>query len=120
MRTDAEVKRWAWERRPGEREPVPHVGEHVLFRPEDWAEPVPAVVTAVQDMRRHNDGHGGGDPDPHVWDEYGLPRPDPWPWVTMRIGDDPHSGREVKSKEARARGSAGWLRPGSRWHDRKD
>lgn len=112
--TGAESKRWAWHRQPDEREDPPQPGDVVLFRTEEWASPVPAVVTEVQNMIRHNDGHGGSHPDPHVWDENGLLRPDPWPWVTLRLGDD-GTGREVRSKEARVRGSAGWLRPGSRW-----
>jgi hypothetical protein len=117
-RTPEEVERWAWEREPEEREDHPRPGEHVLVRTEEWAEPVPAVVIEVQDIVRPNDGHGSHyAPDPNVWHPVtGDLHPDPWPWVTVRLGHDPGSGREMKVKEARVRGSAGWLRPGSRWH----
>lgn len=117
--TAAEIRRWCWHREAHEREPAPVIGERVLFRYYDWQPPVPATVTGVQDMTGvPNDGWGGTDPDPHVWDVLpgttvlaGGLRPDPWPWVEMATGD----GTAVKCKEARVRGGAGWLRPGSRW-----
>jgi len=106
------------------------VGEYVLFRPRDWQAPVPAVVAEVQDITRVNDGHGAygrqhdkedGRVDPHVWrwdenQQSWVLRDDPWPWVIVELED----GRQLKSKEARVRGSAGWLRPGSRFAPRED
>src|SRR5258707_972417 len=113
--TGEEIRRWAWQRSPAEREPLPQVGEHVLFRESHWDVPVPAVITAGADMPRPNDGHGTAGPgDSNVWDENGNLHPDPWPWVTLRLGVD-GAGPERKSKESRVRGAPGWLRPGSRW-----
>jgi hypothetical protein len=89
----------------------------------------------------HWNRHGGleetrgpGLPDPGVWrwDEnercYALAG-DPWPWVQVRevilgargrvLRDDdgePLLGQPRWCKEARVRGSAGWLRKGSRAH----
>lgn len=149
-----EVRRWAHERRPHEREAVPVPGERLLLREADFGEPVPAVVAAVQDLTVPGDHwaqHGGlvatrgpGQPDPTVWaQEYQrdaagnliydadgdpvptgrwLPHHDPWPWVHVQVitgtGDD---GEPVLApprwcKEARVRGSGGWLRHGSRAH----
>jgi hypothetical protein len=116
-RTPDEVRRWAHQRREGEREPLPHVGERVLFRPGDWEPAVPAVVVAVQDLTppQASDAYGPGG-DANVWlphPETGqlVVRPDPWPRVTLRTDD----GREFLCREARVRGAPGWLRPGSRF-----
>lgn len=132
--TDAEIKRWAHKRRPHEREAVPAIGERLLLREADFGETVPCAVFAVQEMgaagshwRQHGDrvaAEGPGVPDPTVWvpGEHGWEwHPDPWPWVHVQVittGDD---GREILSaprwcKEARVRGSAGWMREGSRAH----
>jgi hypothetical protein len=135
--TPQEVRRWAHERRPHEREAPPAAGERLLFRERDFGPAVPAVVTAVQDLitaADHWTQHGGllrergpGMPDPTVWawDEAAARHRlhhDPWPWVHVAVitgaGDD---GQELLApprwcKEARVRGSAGWLREGSRAH----
>jgi hypothetical protein len=131
--TPQEIKRWAFERRPHEREAAPEVGERLLVREALFAAPRPAVVAAVQDMssphdhwHRHGDlerDRGPGMPDPNVWrhDErqgYVL-LDDPWPWVQARVilgpGEDDLAAPRW-CREARVRGSAGWLREGSRAH----
>jgi hypothetical protein len=134
--TPQEVKRWAHERQPREREAVPDVGERVLLREADFADPVPAIVAAVQDLttpgdhwRQHGqqvDQLGPGVPDPSVWSHDPAPgwrlHDDPWPWVHVQVitgtGDDgePLLAPPRWCKEARVRGSAGWLREGSRAH----
>ena len=136
--TKAEVDRWAHERRPHEREAVPEIGEHLLFRETNFAEPVPAIVHDVQDMtgtphnhwNRHGDlerAQGPGEPDVNVWqwDEarqgWRL-KDDPWPWVHVQkiLGTDENGDLVLAPpqwcREARVRGSCGWLRPGSRAH----
>jgi hypothetical protein len=135
--TAQEIRRWASQRRPHEREPVPVIGERLLLREEEFGAAVPAVAVAVQDLvtpashwRQHGgevDRRGPGVPDPTVWTwdearrEHRL-HDDPWPWVQVRViaGTD-DAGDEVLAaprwcKEARVRGSAGWLREGSRAH----
>jgi len=141
--TQAEIDRWAYRRQPGEREKIPAPGEQLLFRAEEFAEPVPAVVTAVMDLssphdhwNRHGDlerARGPGLPDVHVWSwdedrrEHVL-LDDPWPWVQVSPVVTDSRGRAVKEngkpvlapprwcREARVRGSRGWLRRGSRAH----
>ena len=136
--TPGEIERWAHRRRPHEREAVPAAGERLLFRERDFGEPVPAVVHAVQDMTSAADDHwaqaggqrGTRQPDPNVWEPEldGWNRPtgrhrlkdDPWPWVAIQLVRDGPDGEELAAprwcKEARVRGSAGWLREGSRAH----
>lgn len=140
--TQAEIDRWAHNRRPHEREAVPQPGERVLLREEDFGPAVPAVVVAVQDMSSPHDHwnrHGGtehlrgpGQPDQNVWEPAAdgwRMKDDPWPWVHVRVirtgedGSDLHDddGNLVLAaprwcREARVRGSAGWLREGSRAH----
>ena len=96
------------------------------------AEPVPAVVAAVQDMTApgsHWRQHGGraaaegpGVPDPAVWVHDAARgwrlHDDPWPWVQVRkvTGQGDVLGDPRWCREARVRGSAGWLREGSRAH----
>lgn len=135
--TPQEIRRWAHERLPREREPAPERGERLLLREADFGEAVPAVAVAVQDLttpgdhwHQHGDlvrTRGPGVPDPTVWvyDEtagrYRLHR-DPWPWVRVRkILGTAADGTEILDaprwcREARVRGSAGWMRPGSRAH----
>ena len=135
--TPQEVRRWAHERQPHERETAPEPGERLLFREAEHGEAVPAIVAAVQDMTAPGDHwrqHGGlaerlgaGLPDPTVWafdEASGRHRlhDDPWPWVQVQVitgtGDDgePLLAPPRWCKEARVRGSAGWLREGSRAH----
>lgn len=143
--TPGEIDRWAHNRRPHEREKIPHRGERVLFRETDFGPPVPAVVADVQDMtgtpHNHWNRHGGreqergpGEPDVNVWrwdenERAWLLKDDPWPWVHLQVvvlGEDGSprlngDGEEILQdprwcREARVRGSAGWLREGSRAH----
>lgn len=83
--------------------------------------------------------YGPGEPDPNVWepdlDETGRMtgrwhlKEDPWPWVHIQVIRQDEDGTvmlDEKGKyvldaprwcrEARVRGSAGWLREGSRAH----
>lgn len=143
--TKEEIDRWAWQRRPHERENVPEQGEQVLFREQDFGPVVPAVVHDVMNMsgppHDHWNRHGGlerergpGIPDPHVWHwddaERGyLLNDDPWPWVHVRVIRLDDHGRPLRDddgnmilgeprwcREARVRGSCGWLREGTRAH----
>lgn len=133
-RSPREVRRWARERRPAEREAPPLAGERLLFRQSEFGPVIPVITMAVQDLARPGDHwrqhgdlerfHGPGEPDPSVWEwdeaegRYRL-HPDPWPWVQVQeAGAD---GRPLPSpprwcREARVRGSAGWMREGSRAH----
>ena len=128
-RTPEEIERWAHQRLPHERETVPVPGERLLFRQHDFGETVLAEVVAVQDMSSPNDHWGStAQPDPNVWEADGSLKQDPWPWVRVlpvRLGADgneiPHDERSAIlaarwCKESRVRGSAGWLREGSRSH----
>ena len=124
--TDLEVERWARRRLQDERESIPEPGERVLFRAVQFGDVGPALVDLVQDTEEPGDHWGSTRiPDVNVWrvNEHGrhVLTDDPWPWVRVspvQIADD---GSEVLTpprwcKEARVRGSAGWLRAGSRAH----
>jgi hypothetical protein len=135
--TRAEIDRWTEQRRPHEREEIPAIGERLLLREVNFGEEKPAIVVAVQDMSSPHDHwnrHGGlehlrgaGIPDVNVWrwdetrGEHVL-HPDPWPWVQVQVitGEDGDGNPVLAAprwcREARVRGSAGWLRPGSRAH----
>jgi hypothetical protein len=134
-----EIRRWAHRRRPHEREAVPQPGERLLFREREFGEAAPAVVADVQDMDTPGDhwtppgglpGHQGP-PDLNVWepelDGRGQPsgryrlKEDPWPWVAVQPVITAQDGTETLgvprwTKESRVRGSAGWLRAGTRAH----
>lgn len=137
-----EVDRWAHNRRPHEREPIPEKGDRVLFRDHDFGAAVPAIVADVQDItgtphnhwNRHGNAEhllGPGQPDVNVWEPEitagGLItgrwvlKPDPWPWVQVQLIRVDENGGETPGelrwcREARVRGSAGWMREGSRAH----
>lgn len=143
--TKEEIDRWAWERRLHEREAVPERGERVLFREQDFGPVVPAIVHDVMDMAGppHNHWHrhgaleqerGPGIPDVHVW-RWDADRrrhvllEDAWPWVQVQVIKLDEQGRARRDedgnmilamprwcREARVRGSCGWLREGSRAH----
>jgi hypothetical protein len=122
-----------------ERPPLPAVGERVWYRAHEWErDPAglhvpPELVTVVAvepdddpDSRDYIDGVGWVR-DPNLWhlvrDTLGHPRTnpdgglryapvaDPWPWLDLQLPDDEHGrpGRVVRAREARLRGSAGWL-----------
>lgn len=118
----------AWQRlRPVEhRVPLPRPGQRVLVRLERFADPVPGVVQSVPDLARgwrwEDLEPGRETPDPWVWqlrrgprgellmDSHGLPRidllPDPHPSIVLHV-----EGRRglAETREARLRGSPGWL-----------
>lgn len=107
--------RWARERPPRHRTPVPAVGDEVDYRHDPWAEPSRAEVLAVQPLDDITDPNlwtvetrrdGSGQEVPLLVEDRPVLRPhaDPWPLLTLRtvhgVG---------QSREARLRGSAGWL-----------
>ncbi len=79
---------------------------------------------------------GPGEPDPHVWryDEDSRAHvmlDDPWPWVQVQVVRQDEHGDDLRDgdgnvvldsprwcREARVRGSGGWMRHGSRAHTR--
>jgi hypothetical protein len=103
---------WALNRPPEHRTPIPTVGERVYYRHHEWGEVTEAQVVAVQDPLDYADRY--------LWhvltderrrpihDERGnrvlVPAPDPWPTLTLAT-DWGHRA----TREARVRGSAGWL-----------
>jgi hypothetical protein len=106
----AEVE-WAHQRPSQHRVPVPHVGDEVLYRHNDWEDPTPAEVLEVQPLDDLDDPHlwrveVGPDGQPVELDGRAIiaQRADPWPRVTLRT----RFGVGI-TREARLRGSAGWL-----------
>lgn len=97
----AEILATVWTDPP--HTPIPAVGEIVWYRAVEFGDLVEAVVEAVQDP---DDDRA----DPHVWyrdNETGQAvRLHAWPWLTLTLRTA--DGR-VTCREARARGSAGWL-----------
>lgn len=102
---------WAQCRPAKDRTPIPEVGDEVMFRHTAWGVPVLAEVLAVQSLDDISD--------PNLWrPELGPDgqlvtlegrhilsgAKDPWPELTLRT---PY-GVGV-TREARLRGSAGWL-----------
>lgn len=96
---------WANNRWLAHRPPAVVAGDRVFYRSNDWLEMADAVIVAV------------------LWDDTEEPSlygPDPWPWVILRIDPDriPASWDkrqrslarlDIKTKEARLKGSAGYL-----------
>lgn len=114
---------YATNRPAGERTPIPVVGQQVLYRREFWdQEPVQVTVVSVQDLgdrsdpnlwRLVRDVHGNPMPGPDG-DVLMVPVPDPWPLLWLRGWWPPYPGgkpeeREAQTREARLRGSPGWL-----------
>lgn len=102
---------WAHNRPGPHRVPVPAVGDEVAYRHDPWGPITSAEVLAVQPLDDLDD--------PHLWQVETGPggrplmlegrpvmaqRPDPWPTLTLRTVH----GVGV-TREARLRGSAGWL-----------
>lgn len=104
---------WAHERPPQHRVRRPAVGDTVLYRHDPWDDPTEATVVWVQPSDDVDD--------PHLWtaqtDQVGAtlthqgrpllaPRADPWPRLHLRT----RFGL-IDTREARLRGSPGWLPP---------
>lgn len=119
----------AWQRMrpPALRTPLPCLGARLWFRFDRFAEPEAATAVQVPDLGRgwrwEDLEPGASTPDPWVWqlrrdnstaqpvlDSMGLPcvelLPDPQPVIVCRVASRPglHAARE-----ARLRGSPGWL-----------
>lgn len=103
---------WAHERPAPDRTPLPAVGDEVMYRHDPWGAVVAVIVVWVQPLDDLDD--------PHLWrvqtDGTGRlllvdGRPvfaqqlDPWPVLRLRV---PRLG-VGETREARLRGSAGWL-----------
>lgn len=102
---------WAHERPAEHRVPVPAVGDQVLYRHNAWEPPTEAEVLDVQPLDDLDDPHLwrvplGPDGQPVQLDGRAIiaQRADPWPRLTLRTV----YGVGV-TREARVRGSAGWL-----------
>jgi hypothetical protein len=98
---------WAHNRPADHRPPAVSAGDRVLYRSNDWFEPVPAIVVTVLDAPGSDANRTGMDP---------------WPAVILRIDPDriPASWDkrqralaklDIKTWEARLAGSAGYLHP---------
>lgn len=118
-------------RPPAERTAPPRVDERLLYRHTEWdTDLLDAVVLAVQDPREPCELFGDPRVDGNMWrlsDRAGAvhlpeglapddlpagwlePHPDPWPLVRLLV---PALSLAVDCREARVRGSAGWLRAG--------
>jgi hypothetical protein len=120
---------YAHNRDPAERTPFPRAGDRVLFRADMWQRepPVPAVVLLVEtwdDPQPVARWDGISDGTECMWRvvkdlagrpvvdvERGAERirrvrvEDPWPFVRLRLD----SGALRDTREARLRGSPGWL-----------
>lgn len=98
-----------------ERTPLPAVGDEVLCRLHEWEDPHPATVDSVQPLDDVDD--------PHLFrpdmDPFGdlillegrpvlMALDDPWVtlWLTVDLGSRTLA---THTREARLRGSAGWL-----------
>lgn len=110
-------------RRPkAEQTPIPQVGDRLFYRHREGSPNVYAVeVVAVQSLEDFSD--------PNLWylqtDAAGQPRyvegqlvlaqaHDPWPMVTLElvepiVEDHLPAGIQFETREARMRGSVGWL-----------
>lgn len=120
---------WAGWRPPTYRTPVPAIGDPVLYRHEAWTTPVGATVLNIDDIEPPTvlttrwASHLNPPYDPNVWRVRTTPGssiplhhpdgtvildrlPDAWPTLLLKIdGQRSH----VQTREARLRGSAGWL-----------
>jgi len=108
----------AWIRcRPAaDRTPLPESGDVVLFRLQEWEEPLEAIVERVQPFDDVDDPHlCAVESDEHGEIVLVEGRPvfsqleDPWPlvWVKVDLGNG--ATERHHSREARLRGAAGWL-----------
>ena len=118
---------WQRVRPPEHRVPLPRCKDRVYARLARFEEPLGAVVVSVPDLARgwrwDDLEPGAATPDTWTWqlrrhnltgepilDSQGLPRvellPDPQPVLALRV--DGHPG-VMEMREARLRGSPGWL-----------
>lgn len=97
--------RWARQRPVADRTPIPSVGDEVLYRHAPWEPPVPADVLHVQPFEDMADPNLWSDIDGPEGMPIWVPAVDPWPLLTLRA----HGYGRVKTREARLRGSPGWL-----------
>lgn len=108
--TQAEY-RWARSRPPQHRTPLPAVGDEVLYRHDQWGEPVQAEVLHVQSLDDLDDPNLWAVPfdesEPMTLEGRSVIRrvDDPWPLLTLHTAK---LGRP-QTREARLRGSPGWL-----------
>ncbi len=115
---------WANNRPHHERPATPVIGERVWYRHDEWSPDV--ILVTVLDVQPADDMD-----DPNLWriirDAYGqpildagvprrAPHPDPWPEIMFRRAEG--SDRLTCAREARLRGSAGWLPLD--WHTRPE
>lgn len=104
---------WARNRPAADRTPLPEAGDDVLYRHDEWGDVMPATVEWVQPADDHDDPMlWRVDRDPAtggVFLHEGKPMfvavPDPWPSLRLKV---PGLGL-VTTREARLRGSPGWL-----------
>lgn len=112
VRTQEEI-RWAHNRPHAARPPMCKPGDRVLYRSNEWFDEVPAIVIEVEDQDREN---------LNLFNEDGTLRPDPWPFVVLKVDPDQipaHWDKRrralarvlIRTQEARLEGSAGWLHP---------
>lgn len=128
---DANEYAWQANRPEQHRVLMPRVGDRLLFRPASWSdELIPIEVREVQDLDTDEARR-----DPNVYDKVTAPpedphaamgnrvllgplgqplvrlRDDPWPWIKFQMLDDQGEpyGSWRSCREARLRGSAGWL-----------
>lgn len=119
---------WAKNRPFTERPAVPSPGDRVFYRRNDWdQDPLLVTVLEVQDPNDKSD--------PNLWqalrnyhgqllrDPLGRPLykllPDPWPWIRVQWWEEAGKEdveRQGVTREARLRGSPGWLP--LNWRDR--
>jgi hypothetical protein len=109
---------WA-RRRPAElRTPIPAEGDTVLCRLVEWEEPYEATVERVQPSDDVNDPHLFEVALDHTAEPVlieGLPvmngLDDPWPTLWLVVATPGGRIVHTHTREARLRGSAGWLPP---------
>src|SRR5271167_2003531 len=107
---------YALNRHPDEKTAWPICGQRVEYRHRMWEQHTyPAVIIEVQDPEDRTDTwlwHAVRDVNGNLLYDAGMPRfvrvADPWPWVALRV-DMEGTERRFETREARVRGSAGWL-----------
>jgi len=112
---------WARNRPHHERPPLPAAGDQVWYRRHDWCHNLGSGETEEPEMVTVVEAQSLDDrTDPNLWHhvkdafgrpihDAGIPRmapvADPWPWIRVRRPN----GLIAETREARLRGSAGWL-----------